>query len=396
MTKEHSSEVTVFIVAGEESGDRLGANLMLELSALMPNKVKFEGVGGEQMSRLGLNSIFPLSDIAVMGITLVLRNLPRLLRRIKQTINAVVESNPDVLVIIDSPDFTHRVAKKVRKRLPGLPIVNYVSPSVWAWRGGRAKSMNRYIDRILAILPFEPEVHKKLGGPKCFYVGHPLINQLNLLRPQTNDERIHINQAEKLTLLVLPGSRRGEIEKHLTPFGEIVESIIKSKSNLEIVIPTMKPFQALIQEQTNRWTFPVNIVVGENEKFRAFRCAHGALAVSGTVSLELALAGVPMIIAYKTDWILSLIYAIHKIFPLGMVNSFVLPNIILEEKIIPEFLNKSVNALSMGPKLVKVLSDSDDRREQENAFTKLSERMDLEQGGKQATNVAQLVLEMIK
>ena len=389
------SELTVFLVAGEESGDRLGASLIQGFSTLMPSKVKFIGVGGEQMSKLGLKSIFPLSDIAVMGLTLVLRKLPTLLNRIQQTVDALIESKPDVLVIIDSPDFTHRVAKKVRKILPDLPIVNYVSPSVWAWRSGRAKSMKKYINRILAILPFEPEVHKQLGGPECIYVGHPLINQLKLLQPQSEEERTQIDRTEKIKLLVLPGSRRGEIERHLEPFCEIVKTTMKSIPNLEIIIPTMQPFELLIQQKVINWAFPVDIVVGENEKFSAFRQAHVALAASGTVSLELALSGVPMIIAYKTDWLLSIVYAFHKIVPLGIVDSFVLPNIILNESIVPEFLNKSVSAELMSPILVNLLSDSSVRREQENAFTKLREKMQMGIEEKQAANAAQLILELV-
>ena len=389
------SELTVFLVAGEESGDRLGASLIQGFSTLMPSKVKFIGVGGEQMSKLGLKSIFPLSDIAVMGLTLVLRKLPTLLNRIQQTVDALIESKPDVLVIIDSPDFTHRVAKKVRKILPDLPIVNYVSPSVWAWRSGRAKSMKKYINRILAILPFEPEVHKQLGGPECIYVGHPLINQLKLLQPQSEEERTQIDRTEKIKLLVLPGSRRGEIERHLEPFGEIVNTTMKSIPNLEIIIPTMKSFEILIQKKVKNWAFPVDIVVGENEKFIAFRQAHVALAASGTVSLELALSGVPMIIAYKTDWLLSIVYAFHKIVPLGIVDSFGLPNIILNESIVPEFLNKSVSAELISPILVNLLSDSTDRREQENEFTKLREKMQMGIEEKQAVNAAQRILELV-
>ena len=396
MSSNSTTELTVYLVAGEESGDRLGASLIQGLSTLMPKEIRYVGVGGEQMSTHGLNSIFPIDDIAVMGLTSVFRNLPLLLNRIKQTVSSVVESKPDVLVIIDSPDFTHRVAKKVRKKLPNLPIINYVSPSVWAWRPGRAKSMKKYIDQILAILPFEPEVHKKLKGPECIYVGHPLVNQLNELRPQTENERIPISRAEKLTLLVLPGSRRSEIERHLEQFGKIVESVIKSIPNLEIVLPTLKPFEQLIKNRVNSWSFPVQIIVGEKEKYCAFRRAHGALAVSGTVSLELALAGIPMVVAYKADWLLSIFYGIHKIVPLGMVNSFVLPNIILANKIIPEFFNKAVNETKMAPELKNLLVDGTAREIQEKAFSKLDLVMQVGEESTRATNVAQLVLNKIK
>ena len=396
MSKSSKSGLTVYLIAGEESGDRLGANLMQGLSTLKPNKIEFVGVGGERMLEHGLVSIFPITDIAVMGVTAVFRNLPKLLRRINQTVISVIETRPDVLVIIDSPDFTHRVAKKVRKKFPNLPIINYVSPSVWAWRPGRAKKMKWYIDRILAILPFEPEVHKKLMGPECIYVGHPLINQLDLLRPQTDNERIPAEQAEKLTLLVLPGSRRGEIEKHLEPFGKIIESVGKSIPNLEIVLPTLNSYKNLVGNQVDTWSLPVHIVTGEDEKYRAFRRAHCALAVSGTVSLELALAGVPMVVAYKADWLLSFLYAIHKIVPLGVVDSFVLPNIILAEKIVPEFFNRAVRASTMAPVLKYLLSGSSARVTQEKAFSKLGLTMQIENEKSQPTYVAQLVLDLIK
>lgn len=395
MVRNSQSELTVYLVAGEESGDRLGASMMQGLSTLMPNKIEFAGVGGDQMSAHGLNSIFPISDIAVMGLTAVIRKLPMLRKRIEQTVASIVVSKPDVLVIIDSPDFTHRVAKRVRKKLPQLPIINYVSPSVWAWRPGRAKSMKNYIDQVLAILPFEPEVYKKLAGPECKYVGHPLLNQLDKLRPQSENERLSINHAEKLTLLVLLGSRRGEIERHLEPFGNIVGAVKEWIPNLEIILPTLNSFKSLIQSRVESWPIPVKIVSGEEEKYRMFRQAHGALAVSGTVSLELALAGVPMVVAYRADWLLSFFYAIHKIKPLGMVDSFALPNIILKDKVIPEFFNRSVNARTIAPMLVELLSDSSLRYVQQHAFSKLYSTMQISNESDQSTQVAQLVLDRV-
>ena len=163
----------VFLVAGEESGDRLGAPLMRALRERRKD-VTFFGVGGAQMQGEGLTSLFPISDLAVMGFNAVARKLPLIFRRIRETVRAVIATHPDVLVIIDSPDFTHRVARRVRKLAPSIPIVNYVSPSVWAWRPGRARSMRRYVDHVLALLPFEPQAHERLGGPPCSYVGHPL------------------------------------------------------------------------------------------------------------------------------------------------------------------------------------------------------------------------------
>ena len=176
--------LSIWIVSGEESGDQLGAKLMRSLKTkLGAERLRFGGVGGHAMEREGLKSLFPLEDIAVMGFSAVIARLPTILRRIRLTADAVVAARPDILIIIDSPDFTHRVAKAVRKRAPRIPIVDYVSPSVWAWRPGRAPKMRAYVDHLLALLPFEPEAHRRLGGPPTTYVGHPLIQRLDEIRP---------------------------------------------------------------------------------------------------------------------------------------------------------------------------------------------------------------------
>ena len=198
--------LTVWLVAGEDSGDALGAGLMAALRARAGGPVRFGGVGGEAMAREGLASLFPIGDVAVMGFLPVLARMRLLLRRIRETAAALVAAHPDVLVIIDSPGFTHRVAQRARAALPDLPVIDYVSPSVWAWRPGRAPAMRAYVDHVLALLPFEPEAHRRLGGPPCSYVGHPLIERLADLRPDTA-ERLR-RAALPRQLVVLPGSRR--------------------------------------------------------------------------------------------------------------------------------------------------------------------------------------------
>jgi lipid-A-disaccharide synthase len=179
----------VFLIATEESGDRLGANLMKVLRQRLGGAVRFEGVGGQSMAREGLASLFPIEELSIMGFSAVLRQLPMILRRIRQTADAVTLASPDILVIIDGPDFTHRVARRVRARDPSLPIVDYVSPSVWAWRPGRARAMLGYVDHVLALLPFEPEAYRRLHGPPCSYVGHPLVEQIDMLRPDADEQR---------------------------------------------------------------------------------------------------------------------------------------------------------------------------------------------------------------
>src|SRR3954453_12688699 len=179
----------IFVVATEESGDRLGASLMKVLRQRLGGAVRFDGVGGRAMAREGLMSRFPIEELSIMGFAKVIARLPKILRLIRETAQEVLDASPDVLVIIDSPDFTHRVAKRVRAKDPSIPIVDYVSPSVWAWRPGRARAMRGYVDHVLALLPFEPEAYRRLSGPPCSYVGHPLIERIGQLRPNPDEQR---------------------------------------------------------------------------------------------------------------------------------------------------------------------------------------------------------------
>src|SRR5580700_9398853 len=208
----------IVLIATEESGDRLGAHLMKVLRQRLGGAVQFEGVGGQAMAREGLKSQFPIEELSVIGFSAVVRQIPKLLRLIRNTVDAVVGAKPDILVIIDSPDFTHRVARRVRSRDSSIPIVDYVSPSVWAWRPGRARAMRAYVDHVLALLPFEPEEYDRLHGPPCSYVGHPLTEQLGSLRPNL-EEQARRNEKPPV-LLVLPGSRSSEIRHHLAIFGD--------------------------------------------------------------------------------------------------------------------------------------------------------------------------------
>ena len=175
--------LNIFVVAGEESGDRLGAPLMAAIAAQAGKPVTFAGVGGHAMAAQGLTSLVPIADLAINGFAAIPGRLPAILRHLRDTTSAILAVRPDALVIIDSPDFTHRVARRVRAALPSIPIIDYVSPTVWAWRPGRAASMRRYVDHVLAVLPFEPDAHRRLGGPPCTYVGHPLAEQVAMLRP---------------------------------------------------------------------------------------------------------------------------------------------------------------------------------------------------------------------
>lgn len=385
--------LSVFIVVGEESGDQLGVGLVQALRERHNGVVEFSGTAGPRMQAEGLTSLFPLHDIAVMGLTAVLGRLPTIVRRVYQTVDAVIAADPDVLVVIDSPDFTHNVAKRVRKRAPHIPIVDYVSPSVWAWRPGRAAKMAHYVEHLLAILPFEPGIHKKLGGPPCTYVGHPLIERLAELRPAAG-ERASVDERVRPTLLVLPGSRSSEVSRLLTPFGDIVARIGEVHSDLEILMPCVPHLVDRIRADTASWPVQPTIILGEAEKFTAFRRAHAALAASGTVTLELAVSGVPMAVAYKFDWFYRRIKDLNRIFPFASVTSMVLPNIILEDNVVPEFLDDEVNADVMTPVVLKLLDGSPERDRQVSAFGQLEARMLLEGGEKPRARAARIVAEV--
>jgi lipid-A-disaccharide synthase len=354
---------TVFIVAGEESGDQLGAGLMRAIRA-RKDEVRFVGVGGLRMVAEGLDPLFPVTDLSHHGLTAVFANLPLILRRIRETVDAAVAAAPDVAVFIDSPDFNLRVARRLRARARDIPIVDYVSPTVWAWRPGRAAAMAGHVDHLLAILPFEPEVHRRLGGPATTYVGHPLVEKLGLLRPAPG-ERPPLGEGRTPTLLVLPGSRRSEISRLLTPFGAAVRRLAETHPGLEVVLPAVPHLRDRIVAGVAGWPVKPEIVDGETAKFAAFRRAHAALAASGTVTLELALSGVPMVVAYRLDpvarafkWLIS-------------VNSNVLANLVLGDNAIPEFIDADATPENLAAAVDPLLSHTAARAAQVAAFARL-------------------------
>ncbi|KZL21890.1 Lipid-A-disaccharide synthase [Pseudovibrio axinellae] len=381
----------VFFVVGEESGDQLGAEVIKSLRALIGERLQVCGIGGERMAIQGVSSLFPLDDIAVMGITAVLERLPTIIKRVHQSVDAVIAEQPDLLLIIDSPDFTHNVAKRVRKKAPHIPVVDYVSPSVWAWRPGRAKRMAVYVDRLLALLPFEPETHQRLGGPPCTYVGHPLIERLADLRPGPG-ERQPLGAGKK-QLIVLPGSRGSEVTRLLEPFGKAVELICAQEPDVVVTIPAVPHQEARIREGVQSWAVKPYIVCGEAEKFAAMRKANAALAASGTVTLELAIAGVPMTVAYKLDWFFRRLKQMNRYVKIIGANTMVLPNLVLGDNSIPEFLEDEATPEAMSASVLRLLHDSPERQAQLDAFTRIDERMKLPAGDSQAGKAARAILE---
>jgi lipid-A-disaccharide synthase len=375
----------VFLVAAEESGDRLGAPLMQALRAMRPD-VEFSGVGGAQMTAQGIAPPFPIDELSIMGFTSIPAKLPNILRRIRETAAAAVAAKPDVLVIIDSPDFTHRVARRVRAALPALPIVDYVSPSVWAWRPGRARAMRAYVDYVLALLPFEPAAHERLGGPPCSYVGHPMIERLAVLRP--NADEAARREAQPPVLLVMPGSRRSELKHMLPVFEETVAQVAASVGTLDVVIAAVPHLAAGIAAATASWRVRPRLAVTQGERDAAFRVARAALVKSGTGTLELAVAGVPMVAAYKGGAIEGFIAK-----RLVKLSSVILANLVLDEVVVPEFMQNDVEPQRMAAMLAPLLGNTAERARQVEAFKRLDAIMEMETA-RPSDRAAEIVLKV--
>jgi lipid-A-disaccharide synthase len=377
----------LFLVAGEHSGDALGAKLIEGMRRLSKRPLALQGVGGKLMAKEGCPSLFPLAEIAVMSPLDVLPRLPAIWRRIRQTVQAAIAFDPDTVVILDSPEFTHQVAKRIRRHVPDIPIVDYVSPSVWAWRPGRARKMRRYVDHVLAILPFEPEAHRRLGGPPCSYVGHPLVEKLDWIGSlDAQDLRRRLNLAgERPVLVVLPGSRMSEVKRLMGPFGEALRLLQQQFGDFEVVLPAVESVRALIEEGLPAWPLKPHLISGEADKFASFKLARAALAASGTVTLELALSGTPMVVAYKAD---PIAYSLRFLL---LVDSVVLPNLILGNNVFPELLNKDCKAEALSQALLPLMRGGPERDEQLAGATSVIECV-RETDVAPSTKAAQIVL----
>lgn len=373
-----SRELRLFVVAGEHSGDALGGRLMAAINAERRGRVRWLGVGGAAMQAEGLTSQFPLDEVAVMGLGAILRRLPRLVRRVNQTASAAIAARPDAVVIIDSPEFTHPIARRIRKRRPDLPIIDYVSPSVWAWRPRRARHMRAYVDHVMALLPFEPQAHAQLGGPDCTYVGHPLIERLDWLEaldPAPLAARLGLSPARPV-LVVLPGSRRSEVTRLLGPFAGAIERLAGLPGPApEIVVPTVEHVREMVETHARDWAIRPHVVSGDMDRWRAFKLARAALAASGTVTLELALAGTPMVVAYKVEPLMA-----PFLRRMIVASTVVLPNLILGDNVFREHLQQDCSPERLAAAVADVMTDGPVRRRQLEALAEVPRRMRLEHG----------------
>ncbi len=349
----------VFILAGEPSGDRLGGALMAGLKALDPD-VSFEGIGGPDMAAQGLVSRFDMSELSVMGIAEVLPKYRQLKARIAQTAQAVVEMTPDVLITIDSPDFSLRVARLVKER-SAIRTVHYVAPTVWAWRPGRAQKMARWIDQVLALFPFEPPL-MEAAGMDCDFVGHPVVAEPIATQEEVQAFRTRFDLGESPIALVLPGSRRGEVSKLAEVFGEALKQFCTQRPDVRVVVPVAAAVAPLVRDMTRDWSgAPLLLDPSAPDaaamKRAAFRAADVALAASGTVSLELAANGTPMVIAYRMHWL-----SFRLIRMMALIDTVTLVNIVSDSRVVPEFLGPDCTPDRIAAGLTQVLANPEEQQ----------------------------------
>ena len=366
------ADLLIYLIAGEESGDLLGGRLMTALKRQSP-EVRFAGIGGARMQAEGLVPLFPMHELSVMGLVEVLRHAPALLGRIRQTTEDILSRQPAVVVTIDAPDFSLRVSRRVAKKNPLIRLVHYVAPSVWAWRPGRARKIAGFLHHLLALLPFEPPYFTAEKLP-CTFVGHPAVE--SQLRGDGEEFRTrHRIDATDRVVLLLPGSRQGEVTRLLPLMLEVAGRLREKNLDLRFVIPTLPHLQGMIAQLADDSGLDC-LIVGPQEKLAAFATARAALAASGTVALELGLAGVPTVICYRVNSLTAFIAR-----QLVRVKYASLINLIVQEEIMPEFLQERATADRITPALAALLSDSPARQAQIVAGKRVLELLTPEAGG---------------
>lgn len=343
--------LSLMLVCGEPSGDQLGGQLMAGLKAVAGESVVITGVGGDAMAAQGLKSLFPLTDTAVMGLREVVPKIPKILRRVREASDFAMTTRPDAVVLIDSPDFTHRIAQRLKRIDPSLATINYVAPQVWASRTYRARKMARYFDLVLALLPFEAPFFERYGVRSRF-VGHPVIERAKRM---TGGDALRVRlgiAADAPLLAVLPGSRTNEIRFILPIFRQAVALLAKQFPDLVTILPTVPHVAARVRAATVDWPAKLHVLESEADKFAAFDAADAALAASGTVTTELALAGTPMVVAYKVGWVT---FTLAR--PLFSMPHFTLVNLLLERRAVPEFLQGEAKPEVLAREVAALLED---------------------------------------
>ena len=345
-----SRPLTIMLVVGEPSGDQLGAQLMAGLKKLAGERVRIVGVGGPAMTAEGLQSLFPLDATSVMGLREVVPRIPAILKRVREATDYALKTKPDLLVVIDSPDFTHRIAQAVKNKNPAIRTANYAPPQVWASRSYRARKMARYIDAVLTLFPFEAAFFERYGI-RAYSVGYPVIERAARIKGGDEYRRRHGIAPGAPLLAVLPGSRRNEIRFILPSFRDAVRLLARDVPGLVCVLPTVGHVAPLVREAAAQWPVKAVVTEGEDEKFAAFDAADAALAASGTVTSELALAGTPMVVGYRLGW---LTYALAR--PFVHVRHVTLINLVLNRGAVPEFIQSDCTPENLARALKPLLT----------------------------------------
>ena len=343
--------LTIMLVVGEPSGDQLGAQLMAGLKQIAGSRVRIVGVGGPAMTAEGLQSLFPLDATSVMGLREVVPRIPEILRRVREATEFALKTRPDLVVVIDSPDFTHRIAQRLKRLNPSIRTANYAPPQVWASRSYRARKMARYIDAVLTLFSFEAAFFEK-HGIRAYTVGYPVIERAKFMTGGKGFRERHGIATNTPLLAVLPGSRRSEIRFILPPFKGAVEILAREIPGLVTVLPTTGHVASLVREVAANWPTPVHVVEGDQEKFAAFDAADAALAASGTVTSELALAGTPMVVGYKLGWLTA---ALAR--PFIHVEHVTLINLVLGRRAVPELLQENCTPEKLAAGLKPLLTN---------------------------------------
>ncbi|WP_119678348.1 lipid-A-disaccharide synthase [Indioceanicola profundi] len=356
----------VFLIAGEPSGDVLGARLMAALKDATGGQVRFAGIGGERMVAEGLESLFPLDELALFGLAELLPKLPNLIRRLRQTVQEILRLRPDAVVTIDAPDFGFRVAKRIRKSGADIPLIHYVAPTVWAWRPGRAKKIAGFLDHLLVLLPFEPP-YFEAEGLGCTFVGHSIVEGGADKGNAVRFRAAHGLPGDAPILTVLPGSRRSEVAALLPDFGAALARLKERHPHLIVAVPTVPQVADAVRSATKAWPLPTMVVEGDQDKYDAFAASTAALAASGTVALELALAGVPAIIAYRIHPLTYRLY--RRLIRVSYVN---LVNIMLDRALVPELLQQDCTPEKLAGAVDRLLTDPAARQAQKDGVAQVA------------------------
>lgn len=379
----------VFIVAGEASGDFLAAKLMRALREISPSEIEFAGVGGENMAAEGMASLFPIADLSVMGLVEVLPRLPLILKRLDQTIKAIDDFRPQVIVTVDSWGFTGRVARLLKKKGSSIPRIHYVAPMVWAWKESRAKGVAAGVDRLLTLFPHENPYFTR-HGLDTVCVGHPVIESGADAGDALAFRARHCLSQDAPLLVVLPGSRPGEVKRLLPAFERAAAIIADSKPGLVVLAPTVDTVAPMVSQAVSNWSVPTLLLRGPSEKYDAFAAANAAMAASGTVALELAMAGLPHVVAYKLNPIT--VMAARRLFKIPYIN---LTNILLDRKAVPELIQEDCSPDRLASEVLRLMDDADAISRQKDELATAMRKLGLG-GASPSRRAAQAVLEMIR